>query len=1076
MEIVLLGRNKAATAVAFARYAMGLVLPECLPELVWGMEFKVLGPPKILVAGPRGVTVSPQLWNVLVSLLLAPGVCVPAEVLVDRLWGDNPPPKARTTLRSYVWRIDRAMAQAGEDAIQVSRQARGYALDVAPDAVDLHRFRSLKRQSDALAESGESRHAAVLLREAEAIWRGRALAGLPGDWVGRVRDGLEEELRAVTARRIELELVLGRHTELLAELGELTERHPLDEALAAHRMVALFRSGRQADALRVYRETRARLVAEGVAPAPGLAQLQQRILRQDAGLGMTSANPRTGRELHPDTLPADVADFTGRLEELRLLTEETRLGSGPVLWIIEGMSGAGKTSLAVHAGHAMAERYPDAQLYLNFRAHDQLRDPLDPADAARDLLTTLTPTARVPDTLRARIERWRAAFADRRAVIIFDDVTGPEQIAPLLPQAGDGLIIVTSRRRQRDWRDWAQARVLPLPVLSEDDAMTLFARIAGRLGDGEPDLLARVARLCGYLPLAIRVAASRLRSSDGSALPDLLEELEEPGARQENAGGLSHQIQAAFELSYRRLSPGEQRFFRYLGISPCLGISPDSAAVLSGGTRPEAQAALDVLSSHHLLEEVTQGRFGFHDLIRAFAAARFAREDPEPELRRAVGRLADYYIRTVRRANEVLGDSSRADHEPPTPFKETPEGAQAWLETEWGNAVRIARYCASHEWKRRCADLIHELGEFLETSGHWDEALAADLTALDACRDLDDLPRIARAAFALSLTSLLTGKSDSALQHATEAAAAFGTLGDRRGRAAALDRLGTIHHHAARFREALAYHQEAMDIYRATDDPCGLALALVHAGTALWSLGRQAEQMSYLAEALDIYHRSGDLRGQAKTLNNIGSVQFGQGYHRDAMRSYQASLDIFRKIGGKQNIALLKHNMGRVYQYKGDCRAAIVIYREVLATYRSIGDLQHQAHALTDIGSVYQWMDRFDEAITHHEKAAELSEITGDRYVYVKALCGIAEAHFGAGRHGVALENYERAIRLSGEIDSLYLKAKALTGIAEITLRTRGPEAARICWREAYDIFAQLGVPEAAIMEIRLQTLDATVS
>ena len=1043
-----------------------------------GIEFKILGPPEILVGGENGVAVSPQLWCVLVSLLLTPNVPLPTEILVDHLWGENPPPKAKTTVKSYIWRIERALSRAAGDTVYVSRRAHGYALDVDAHAVDLHRFRSLKRQSDALAESGESRHAFMLLREAEALWRGSALAGLPGDWIGRIRSSLEEELRSATARRIELGLALEQHAELLAELSDLAERYPLDEVLAGHRMVALYRSGRQADALSVYRETRARLVVEGVEPAPSLARLHQRILQQDPELAVAPVHRRPGRERQQNTLLPDIGDFVGRMDEMRLLGQKTEPETGPVLWVIEGMSGVGKTSLAIHAGHDMTERYPDAQLYLPFRAHDQLRTALDPADALCDLLMMLdVPPKRIPDTLRARTELWRAELATRRALVIFDDVTGPDQVMSLLPDTGDCLVIVTSRRRHPDW---GKAHSLTLRVFPEDDAVTLFTQTAGSAAEHEPDHVAKVARLCGCLPLAIRLAASRLRSGSAASLPDLIDELDERSLRHRQAGEVSNGVRAAFELSYRQLAVSIQRLFRYLGIGPCLDISCYSAAVLGRSTVAEAEAAIECLCSHHLLEQKSSGRYGFHDLIRAFAAARFASEDTQSELRNAVGRLADYYLRVVKHANEILyanpGVASSDTDTQPMPRIDTPEAAGEWLEAEWGNALRIAGYCAGHEWKRRSADLIHELAEFLETSGRWDDALKAHLMALRACRDLDDLPGVARAAFDLSLTSLRTGHSETALQHATEAAVAFGTLGDRQSRAAAFDRMGVIHRNAARFREALAHHQEAIDIYREAHDLQGLARTLGHAGTALGSLGRLAEQMNYLSEALTIYNQSGDLRGQAIMLNNIGAVQHDQGYHRDAMRSYCASRDIFRMIGGRQSLALLEHNIGRLHKYKGDYAAAITVYREVLVIYRSIGDLQHQAYALNDIGAVYQCIDRLDEALAHHERAASVAEAAGDRYMYVTALCGAAEAHFESDRLNAALESYQQATRIAGEIESLYLKATSLNGTAEILLRTQGPEAARIYLREAHDIFTQLGVPEAVTVGIRLHALDTPAS
>jgi DNA-binding SARP family transcriptional activator/tetratricopeptide (TPR) repeat protein len=1035
-------------------------------------ELKILGPPQLWAAGRGSVTVSPQLWCVLVGLALTPNVPVPAEVLIDRLWGDEPTPRARATIRSYVWRVDRALGDVG----QVSRHSHGYALEIDPHAVDLHRFRSLIRQSNSLAESGEVHPAAELLREADGIWRGRALAGLPGDWVARLRESFEEERRSASVRRIELELELGRHISLLAELSALVEQYPLDEDIAAHRIKALARAGRQTDALRVYRETRARLVTEGVEPGPELAQLHQQVLQHDPQIMMPTAYRHPGWVRQPDTLPADIADFTGRTEEIRTLTLDYRAADGPALWVIQGMPGVGKTALAIHVAHLMAQQFPDARLYLNFRAHDQFVEPLDPGDALGDLLTMLDiPSAHTAATLSARADRWRAEIGSRRAVLIFDDVTGPEQIQPLLPREASGLIIVTSRQRHMRW---GSARILALHGLPEEDAATLFTQIASRGVNSEPEQVAKVSQLCGGLPLAIRLAASRVRSGEVSTLQDLLDELDEPADDRASDSEVGRRIRAAFELSYRRLTTGEQRFFRFLGISPCLDITAHSAAVLTGLTAAESSAALDALASHHLLDETSRGRYSFHDLIRAFAAVCFANEDPAREIRHGLSRLADYYLLTVTRASQVRhadpqgSSADNADAPIAMSFADTPPAAEAWLESEWSNVIRVAEHCARHEFKRRCADLIYALGQFLRTSGHWDDALAAHLMALKACRDLDDLPGIARSAFDLSLICMRTGGSKAALEHATEAAAAFASLGDRRGRAAALDRIGNIHRNTARFRDALAYHQEALGIFRTVNDQNGLAGALVHAGVALGYLGRLQEEMEYLTRALDIYRENGNLRGQAIALNNIGTVQHYRGYHRDAAQSYQASHDIFRKIGGRQNLALADHNMAELQQYKGNYGAAIAIYRTVLSTYRSIGDLQHQAYALADIGSVYRSTERWDETLAHYEEAASVAEKAGDRYEYSEAVCGMADAHFGSGRFDLALQTYQRAAQIAGEIECLYVKAKATNGIAETFFHTKGSEAARIYWREAYDMFAHIGVPEAATVEIRLNALD----
>jgi DNA-binding SARP family transcriptional activator/tetratricopeptide (TPR) repeat protein len=1040
------------------------------------IEFNILGPPELKVIGQGTVRVSPQLWCVLTSLLLTPNMPVTAETLIDRLWGDDPPPKAGTTIRSYVWRLDKTISLAVADGARVTRQGRGYALKVDPHAVDLQRFRTLKRQSDTLAESGETRRAAELLREAEAVWRGQALSGLLGEWVAGTRASLDEERRAATLRRIELELILGRHTTLLAELAELSEQYQLDEDLAAFRMTALFRAGRQTDALRVYRDVRARLIAEGVEPGIELMRLQQRILRQDPELAITPAVGSVGTRQRPRNLPADIGDFTGRAAEMNTLTEEN--GARPVLRVIEGMGGVGKTVLAVHAGHRMAWRYPDAQLYLNLRTHDEVRGPLSPADALRDVLAMLgVPPVRIPDTLRARADLWRAELACRRAVLIFDDVADPEQISPLLPATGDSMIIVTSRCHHASWED---VRPLILPVLEEDAATALFAQVAG-LGTDRGTDAAQASRLCGYLPLAIRLTASRVRSGTAAELTDLLAELTEPDDDDLRESDVTRQIRAAFELSYNQLTLDEQRFFRYLGVSPCTFVTAHSGAALAGVPLVESQATLGILADHYLLEEISPGQFSFHDLIRAFAAARFAREDPEPEVRRGVGRLADYYLNTVDHANKacsmrqletVTGNNGSQQG---APFADTPTAA-AWLESEWGNVLHVAEYCARREFKRRCADLTHALAGFLIASGHWEEARAAHLLALQASRDLDYFPGIARSAFDVSLIHMLTGRSEAALQHANEAATTFAALDDPRNRAAALDLIGTIHRNASRFRDALAYHQESLDICRAIGDESGAASALVHAGPVLWHLGRPEEEMAYLTRALDIFRENGDPRGQALALNNMGTVQQIQGYHRDAMRSYQASLDIFREIGGRLNLAIADHNIGRHYLYMWNYTAAIAICRKVLATYRRLGDPQHEAYALADIGSAYRSIGNLDEALAHYEMAAVMAEQAGDRFQYAEALCGIAQAHVGYGHLDLARQGFEQAAKLAGEIESLYLKAKALNGIAETVLHTRGPQTARIYWREAQDIYAQLGVPEAKFVEIRLSMLDSPAS
>jgi tetratricopeptide (TPR) repeat protein len=894
------------------------------------------------------------------------------------------------------------------------------------------------------------------------------------------RISLEEERRAAILRRVGLSLELGHSAELLGELRRLSAQYPLDEAFTAHHMTALYRSGRQPDALALFREIYNRLVEEGTEPRPELAELHQRILRQDPDLAITPAYRQPGSLPQPNTLPPEIGTFIGRGDHILTLTSDDQPTGGPRVKIIEGMAGVGKTTLAVHVARRLATRYPDAHLYLNYQAHMPGQTPLSAEEALQRLLEMLgTPSARIPRSLDERAALWRTELAHRRAIVILDDVPGPDAIRAALPATGDCLILITTRRRLPGIADVGP---LVLDVLPPDDAVRLFTQTAGPENARDPVAVVEVARLCGFLPFAIRLTASRLRQDHPATLPDIIEELSELRGRRIAIGPGGREIMSAFESSYEALSDSQRTFFRRLGVNPCPDFTLHAAMSLGGGSLIEAEGMIASLLDHHLLERAQAQSFHFHDLIRAYAALLAEREDANSERRHAVRRLLDYYIYGADRADRVLYPHRRRSTSPVSPPRATTfsistrEKALTWLESEWRNILHIMRYADEHEWKRQCSYLAHTLAEFLETRGYWDEAIGAHTRALQSCRELDDLSGIARAALELSLVHLRTGRYDEAFQHASEAAATYRTLGDRNGEAGAIDRMGTIHRYSGRFRDALAHHQEAMDLYREADDKHGVADTLCHAGSSYGSLGRYSEAISNLGEALDLYRKIGDRRGEGIALNNIGGVQRSQGYHRDAMRNYRESFNIFREIDGRQNLALLRHNMGCVQQYKGNYEEALIAYREALATYRETGDVRHQAGALHDIGSAYQCMERYDEALIHHQKAELIADQIGDPYLQVISLRGIADARRGTGHYEEALYRYNNTLELARRIEDIYQEAKALDGIAETMFRAQQMETARIYWRQAFDIFHYLGVHEAGSIEVRIAALDAPSS
>jgi DNA-binding SARP family transcriptional activator len=860
------------------------------------MEFRTLGPIELWSAGQRQELGPARARCLLAMLLLTPRTIVPVETLIDRLWDARPPPKARESLQSYVARLRASLRQAVGDYVQLAARAQGYVLDVDPETVDVHQFRRLRRQADALAASGDYDHAATLLREADGLWRGQALAGIQGDWVARMRDGLEEERRAAVLERVACELELGRHAELVGELGHLLAQYPLDEALVAHQMTALYWSGRPADALTLYRDTRSRLVDElGTEPGRMLAELHERILDRDLELTVRSAGQHSGRAAPPDTLPPETAEFVGRREELDLLTGKQ--GSIPKIAIIEGMPGVGKTALALRAARMMSGQYPDGTLYLNLHSGDPGRHPIDPADALHRLLRMVSvPATQIPDTIGSRAALWRAQLSRRRAIVILDDAARPDQIRPLLPTSSRCLILITTRRRLGDL---GNACTVTLDVLAPGDAITLFRQIAGEDRATDTDQVGEVVELCGRLPLAIQVTAGRIAQDRRLGLAGLIEELSQSPARLGGTGAAGPEVMSAFDLSYQALDADHQRFFCRLGTSPCTSVSLYAAAALDGCTLAEAEKALATLLDYHLLGRAPDGQFRFHDLIRSYAAVR-GHDHSAAGQRQATSRLLDYYLHTADQADRALSPFRRRSPvritQPPVagPPVGTPEDAAAWLDSEWRNILRAAQYAARHEWKAKCADLVHLLAEFLEIRAYWDEAIDAHTMALQACRDLADPARLAQASLALSAVYQQTGRHEEASQLAEEAAAIYRSVGDHGGEADALDQLGQAQARTARSREALAYFAEARLLYWRVGDRRGVAVALSHCGITCWHLGRRPEATAHLQEALWLYRSVGDRRGEAKVLNNLGKIFTYSGFHRDALDAYEQSRRIFR--------------------------------------------------------------------------------------------------------------------------------------------------------------------------------------
>lgn len=1041
------------------------------------MEFRLLGPVELWEADQRHDLGSSKERCVLAILLCALGKSVPVDVLVDRVWDERPPPKARSSLYSYVARLRgrlQRVARSGE--VRLERGSGSYTLEADPESVDLYRFRRLRAQASAIGDSGDDEQAALLLEEADKLWRGAALTGLAGSWADRTRDSLAGERLAATLDRITAEFRRGRHAEMLTEITDLVAEHPFTETLVEHLMVALNRSGRPAEALQVYRRTRDQLVRElGTDPSRALRDLHQRILIGDPELGPRPSASPASRTPATDNLPRDIPNFTGRTAELGWLRDVAAAEparTAMVVVAIDGMAGSGKSTLALHAAHQLRDDFPGGRLYLHLHAHDATREPLDPAAGLDTLLRLLgVPADRIPRTLEERATLWRTQLAYRRALVVLDDAASQEQLAPLLPGAASCLVIITSRTRLAGL---AGIRELSLGVLSSTDAVTLFTSIADTVTASDQEHVAEITRLCGHLPLAIQLVASRLARRPAWSVSDLVERLSAAGDRTGEIYTSNPEIAASFALSYQELTEAQRRLFRRMSLHPGPDFTMPAAVAGAGASAADCERNLAALLDSRLLEEPVRGRYRLHDLIGAYARDLALGQDPESGRRETIRRTLDYYLYAADQADRILYPHrdridvqiTRRPAEAP-PFT-SPQTARKWLTEELGNLLSAARQAAEGQWPEHAALISHVLAEYLQTRGRWEEATALHTQAISTWQMAGDRNGEARALTDLALVFTRTGRYGQALQNERQALAIFQAEADRHGEAAVLDQIGLVHWRSGRFREAISCHEQALLLWRALGDRHGEANSLAHSAMPIWHTGGYREALGRFGQALSVYRDMRDSQGEAKTLNNIAVVEEQLGQYDDALRRYQQAQAIARDAGDRLGEAITFNNMGIVYNWMGRSMESLANYRRALAIYRDIGYRSCEADVLNNIGSAFQRIHHLGEAAIHHQKALAVAHELAEPYQEARSLSGTGAVHLMGGHYDLALEDYRAALELSRLIGDLYQEALALDGIGGAHMHITGPPAAQAYWREALAIFEKIGVPEADEVRAKL--------
>jgi len=735
------------------------------------------------------------------------------------------------------------------------------------------------------------------------------------------------------------------------------------------------------------------------------------------------------------TLPRDIVTFTGRDAELvRLVGALGDLlsgGAGVVsIHAIDGMAGIGKTAFAVHAAHQLASRFPDGQIFLRLHGHTPGHRPAEPADALATLLLTIgIPAQQIPLDMEARAGLWRDRMSGKRLLLVLDDATGTDQVRPLLPGAAGTLVLVTSRRRLAALPD---ALTLTLDALEPDQAAELFTRLVGRADVQTSDRdVADVARLCGYLPLAVSLMAGQLKHHDAWTAADLVADLALANDRLAAMRAEDQSVAAAFNLSYQDLSDDRQLFFRRLGLQPGPDVDSYAAAALADISRPTARTLLEDLYGHHLIEEPARGRYRFHDLIREYARA-LAEDDEPAERDAAIDRLAGYYWHTARGADRRLARRTTIDipvetasRPPHGPDLSTRRKALAWMEAERPNLH--AAVDALSDRAAYAVAIPAVMHGFLRINGHWSEALILHQTALAAARQESDLLGEAAALANIGDIQYLLCDYPAATANLMTALDIFRGLRNQLGEANSLSTLGLIQLQTGDQASASATHDQALRIYRALGDPLGEAIALSELGHVQYLASDNTKATASLLEAVALLSDLGDQNGHAYALIYLSAVQQAIGDYASAAASMTHALALYDETGTPWGQAIAFLALGDMQRQTGDHASAATNLNRALQLYRDLGHRNGEAETLNSMGELSLASGLTADARAYHMKALEIARDITARLEEARALEGIARCHLGEGQASEGAALLRQALTIYKRVSSPHTRRIEMT-------------------------------------------------
>ncbi|MEV1082000.1 BTAD domain-containing putative transcriptional regulator [Streptomyces sp. NPDC050211] len=991
-----------------------------------GLRFNVLGPLEAWADGVRLELGGPIQRRVLATLLLDAGHMLPVPRLMEAAWGEDPPATGAHQIRKSVANLRRRIPEGGQVLVT---DGSGYTAVVTPAQLDLHEFTGRLDQCKELAASGQPREAAEALRAGLALWRGPALSGLDGLVIEAATVLLEERHMAAVERYFELRLSLGETAELVSELRGHVGRFPLRETLCGQLMLALYRSGRRAEALDEYGKVRERLVEKlGIDPGPALGRLYEDMLREHPSLAAPApleppskaappAPPTAAPADPPRNLPYDLADFVGRERELRQITASARKqGQRTRIVALDGMGGSGKTSLAVRAAHQLADEFPDGQLYIDLRGHTPDEQPVTTATALEILLRDArVPEERIPDDLPGRAAVWQSELSGKRMLILLDNAVDVAVVIGLLPRSPGCLVIVTSRARLLDLDG---AKWISIGVMAPEESTSLVAEVLGaERTAAEPPEAAELVRLCGHLPLALRIAAARLRNRPSWSLRYMVERLRDETYKLDELNSGERGVATTLRLSYQGLTADCRSAFLLLSFHPGRAVDVFSAAALLGLDVRETEDRLEKLLDAHLLQQPEVGLYVYHDLVRSFARSLDDRM-PTKNGPAAAMRLVDYYLAATEAACAVLfpGRSERPTGLPRSaaslPRFSQADDAQAWFAREDATLVSVIGLAERESLDRHVVFLIRNLAFYLNLRGSLQEFARVSRTAVAAARRIgdagllsiclsnlgvacwklglqdegvsaaregrdlavaaDDRPTQAHSEGALGLHESMRGQFDQALGHLEAAVALERELGTPRAEAESLTVLSALYEQWGRYEEAADTARRAIALIRQTGRHETALVALTDLALAQVGMGDLAAAESSLGEARAMYDERTD-PGQAAVTLALSAIL---AHHRGDAKvcgehTDQAQILVERSTSPLRQ-AKVKNMLGRLFGACGDHDKALSLHVQAYQVASAIGYRMEEAHALS--GMAMAARARGDEltAVTHRAAAEVL--------------------------------------------------------------------------------------------------------